>query len=376
MLTMKHGLQAIYTHPPIMFAHPPRPQKSLPVSSSDSWTDELESLLPRVNNAASSYAVIQLAQQCVRSSRKSSGQLSGTKSPMSASDDLASQYVMIDDARLPVTAPTRPKPRVSTVTERRSTKSAGSSEKLMSPGARASKSTFSLLSDLDPTPSSAGDVGSPNTPQSQYQSIDLMEDSMSDGQTTEHENNVPSQTKAKVAENLEIDLKTLHLHLSLRVAETLGCAESMWEWVLEEQERYHSELHRKRLRGLARPPQLEENEDPQMAAIRKMTRAEFDSCLQRFSLDMQDKIALNHALDVHLNLRPNLSFAQSDSDRRSFDTACAAWDAGFASELAGAGASGENITDMSSGGQNLLEQHAKYLSRSLRVAAAKKPDWA
>ena len=35
---------------------------------------------------------------------------------------------------------------------------------------------------------------------------------------------------------LNIDLRTLNLHLALRAKEVVACSESMWEWVLEYQE--------------------------------------------------------------------------------------------------------------------------------------------
>ena len=36
--------------------------------------------------------------------------------------------------------------------------------------------------------------------------------------------------------NLNIDLRTLHLHLTLRANEIMACAETMWDWVHETQE--------------------------------------------------------------------------------------------------------------------------------------------
>lgn len=40
---------------------------------------------------------------------------------------------------------------------------------------------------------------------------------------------------------LNIDLRTLNLHLALRAAEILACSESMWEWVVEYQERVEAQ---------------------------------------------------------------------------------------------------------------------------------------
>ena len=62
---------AIYCHPPVILTFPPRQIKRPVIGCADSWSDELESLLPTSQDSESGYAVIQLAQRRVRSSRKS-----------------------------------------------------------------------------------------------------------------------------------------------------------------------------------------------------------------------------------------------------------------------------------------------------------------
>jgi hypothetical protein len=70
---------------------------------------------------------------------------------------------------------------------------------------------------------------------------------------------------------LEIDLRTLNLHLTLRVKEILTCAEAMWDWVVDFQ-------LQARMRGVEREP------TEMYSVISELTRAEFDDMLVRFDL--------------------------------------------------------------------------------------------
>lgn len=79
---------------------------------------------------------------------------------------------------------------------------------------------------------------------------------------------------------------------------------------------------------------------------------------------MQDKVALDHALDQYLHIRPQLAPNRS-AERRSFDTACAAWDTLHAAEL---GLSDGQSSDSAMG-------ETKYISRSLRIYNGYKPMW-
>lgn len=77
---------------------------------------------------------------------------------------------------------------------------------------------------------------------------------------------------------MEVDLRTLNVHLALRVREVLGCAEAMWEWVVGYQRR------------MATNPRLGAGVGAGadgimvMRTIQRMSRAEFDELLVRFEL--------------------------------------------------------------------------------------------
>ena len=64
---------------------------------------------------------------------------------------------------------------------------------------------------------------------------------------------------------LNVDLRSLNLHLALRVKEIVACAVTMWEWVCEFQKR--QEIH-----------------DGEHARILELTRPQFDELVLRFEL--------------------------------------------------------------------------------------------
>lgn len=71
---------------------------------------------------------------------------------------------------------------------------------------------------------------------------------------------------------LQVDLRTLNLHLALRTFEVIACAEAMWEWVLEFQ---------------ASPPKIYaswDTGDPVEKTIAELSRSEFDALLTQFNL--------------------------------------------------------------------------------------------
>ena len=97
---------------------------------------------------------------------------------------------------------------------------------------------------------------------------------------------------------LHLDLKTLNLHLALRIEEVLGCAESMWEWVREEQTRIakvSQEEHNRLMAtggSVSRPrtsfssntsERTVEHTTPK-EKIASMTRDDFDDLLTNFRL--------------------------------------------------------------------------------------------
>lgn len=79
---------------------------------------------------------------------------------------------------------------------------------------------------------------------------------------------------------------------------------------------------------------------------------------------MQDKVALDHALDHYLHIKPQLAPNRS-AERRSFDTACAAWDVIHAADV--------GLSDGQS--SNSAMGDTKYLSRTMRIYSGYKPLW-
>jgi len=82
-------------------------------------------------------------------------------------------------------------------------------------------------------------------------------------------NRLPNKT-------LNIDLQNLNLHLAARVTEILGCAETMWEWVLE----YQGRVKAKGVRAIP----LDNEGDVIMEEIAQLSRDEFDRLLSNFDM--------------------------------------------------------------------------------------------
>ncbi|KIK93374.1 hypothetical protein PAXRUDRAFT_517629 [Paxillus rubicundulus Ve08.2h10] len=111
---------------------------------------------------------------------------------------------------------------------------------------------------------------------------------------------------------LEIDLRTLNLHLTLRVKEILTCAEAMWDWVVDFQAR---------MRGVEREP------TEVYSVIGGLTRAEFDDMLVRFDLDMREHMSLGSALQERFDWSICINPGLTPQEKHVFDTSCAKWDA-------------------------------------------------
>lgn len=93
---------------------------------------------------------------------------------------------------------------------------------------------------------------------------------------------------------LNIDLRTLNMHLYLRTMDILACSEPMWEWVMQ----YQADLAKRRtLNGIAdRPIRHMQSDaslssaastgsaDPVMGGIAEMTRDDFEILLANFEL--------------------------------------------------------------------------------------------
>ncbi|OCH90906.1 hypothetical protein OBBRIDRAFT_834627 [Obba rivulosa] len=133
---------------------------------------------------------------------------------------------------------------------------------------------------------------------------------------------------------VNFDVRSLNMHLSLRIQEVLACAEAMWDFVIDYQ--------KSRREGLAsrgsppidrRQPRASSDVQPPSSislaesgldeALMAITRANFDHLLQRFEFDMHDCIGLNGIVEDRLGWSP---FVTSRSEpRKEYDEKCAAW---------------------------------------------------
>ncbi|KAJ7927980.1 hypothetical protein B0H13DRAFT_1968850 [Mycena leptocephala] len=132
---------------------------------------------------------------------------------------------------------------------------------------------------------------------------------------------------------LNIDVRSLNMHLALRTAEIIACAESMWEWVLSYQVSSRA-AGRPRAGSLASelPPRTSRmiplHHDPVMDAFKKavieLNREDFDSLLVKFELDMRDHMA------VGSTLRDQFSWScipiAPSQERKAFHAACERWE--------------------------------------------------
>ncbi|KAK7056888.1 hypothetical protein VNI00_002605 [Paramarasmius palmivorus] len=139
-------------------------------------------------------------------------------------------------------------------------------------------------------------------------------------------NRLPNQT-------LNMDLRSLNLHLLARVSEIMACSESMWEWLVEYQEKAHHaktvKAQRARSKSIdaaqpapAHRPAAENEEDKLAAALLELTREDFEELLQRFYLDMQDHVEIDLALEKRFDWKTFKS-AEPIAERKAFDEA---WD--------------------------------------------------
>lgn len=84
---------------------------------------------------------------------------------------------------------------------------------------------------------------------------------------------------------------------------------------------------------------------------------------------MHDNIALNHAIEQHLNWKPSLAHTRT-AERKSFETSCAIWDAQQTSRAADV----DGESEKSSAGSGVLEQPQTRFSRTFRIFAAWKEE--
>lgn len=107
--------------------------------------------------------------------------------------------------------------------------------------------------------------------------------------------------------NFEFEPNHLNMHLAARVAEVLACAEEMWAFIEETKTtpaRWKTPLH---------------------SALAEVTREEWEDCLVRYALDMDDKIALGKLTQARFAWGDPI-FSRT-SERRAFDDAVTKWDA-------------------------------------------------
>jgi len=92
---------------------------------------------------------------------------------------------------------------------------------------------------------------------------------------------------------LNIDLRTLNLHLAIRAKEVIACSESMWEWVVEYQDSNKSDASGPRHRSASIETALLGITDAMsngntvnltQNAILEMTRDDFDQLLNNFDM--------------------------------------------------------------------------------------------
>ncbi|KAJ4491492.1 hypothetical protein C8J55DRAFT_504342 [Lentinula edodes] len=133
---------------------------------------------------------------------------------------------------------------------------------------------------------------------------------------------------------MNIDLRSLNLHLALRVTEILACSETMWEWVLDyqEQARNKKNIQEKKTRarsrsiGPIRPPSRDQPSEPESSearlktALTELTRETYEDMLRRFYLDMQDCMALPAVL--HERFGWTTFPASPSAERGTFETEC------------------------------------------------------
>ncbi|KAF8531463.1 hypothetical protein JB92DRAFT_18427 [Gautieria morchelliformis] len=107
-------------------------------------------------------------------------------------------------------------------------------------------------------------------------------------------------------EIMGIDSGALHIHLAARVAEVLACAEEMWEFILECKE----------------TPARERT--AAIATLAAVSREEWEDCLTRYALDMDDKIGMAGAVKNRLGW--SMREGALSAERKAFEDAVAKWE--------------------------------------------------
>ncbi|KAJ7134713.1 hypothetical protein C8R44DRAFT_849205 [Mycena epipterygia] len=135
---------------------------------------------------------------------------------------------------------------------------------------------------------------------------------------------------------LNIDVRSLNMHLALRTAEILACSESMWEWVVSYQTSFHAERAAGRPRAGSLASELSPRasrltalpSNPEMdafkTAVLDLSREDFDGLLVKFEMDMREHMAIGSTLRDQFSWTC-MPIAPSQ-DRKVFQAACDRWE--------------------------------------------------
>ncbi|KAJ7459936.1 hypothetical protein FB451DRAFT_1405816 [Mycena latifolia] len=312
LLTNLVGLhfKDVRTHPPLQLTFPPPPvqpplEEPVPSSDDDSDSDDARNaIIPSPRRRQSLLSGNTPANTPLNSPRSNSF---GDDSIMDEhrwvnTKDLLkreSRYITLDDARMSAFSP---------------------SNRSSFPALSPLRSVSGLPAVDPPVPSGALlSVGGDRRPSAGGKT----------GVRPEAKNRLPNAT-------LNIDVRSLNMHLAVRTAEILACSESMWEWIVSYQTSFHVERAAGRTRAgslaselvphTSRPAALPSNPATDMfkSAVLELTREDFDGLLVKFEMDMQDNMAIGSTLREQFSWSC-MPMAPSQ-DRKAFFAACDRWE--------------------------------------------------
>ncbi|KAI1784677.1 hypothetical protein LXA43DRAFT_1077285 [Ganoderma leucocontextum] len=140
---------------------------------------------------------------------------------------------------------------------------------------------------------------------------------------TSSRNPLPNKT-------INFDPRALNLLLMLRVNEVVGCAEPMWDWVVDFQESISQSARASNGKGgggggLGSPSMSEQHlrRHPKQDALVNLTRMDFDDLMRRFELDMKARMYLGPAVENRLGW-PSCPVSRTE-ERETFEAMCTAW---------------------------------------------------
>lgn len=301
-------LKDVRTHPPLQFFFPPT-EALLSDQSSEAVTDSSDTEDPsgsQLHRSGRDIADVALAASPYAKRRRSSTAASYTMNLLGVEEedhylsmrDLMqekSQYVKLDESRTAGFAPsTRP----------------GQHQRFR-------------------------DSGKPRdtSPSASFHPMDGFAESMDS--IANHTNHMLTRSRLP-NETLRFDVRTLNLHLAMRVAEILACSEAMWEWVVEfqrqrKQKRAADEkvaARRSRAGSLAGQGDTRANvarnpAEQKLFVIEQLSRSDFDELLFNFKLDMREQAILGGVLEDRFGWT---SLPSNPLEQDIFDKACEKWE--------------------------------------------------